>query len=355
MLKPKVEIDLKALKYNFDLVKSLSNGSPIMTMVKADAYGHGIIPVASVLKETDYFGVARLDEAILLRENGIKSKILAMEGFFDRSEFHECIENDIDFVIHQSWQVQVLHDFKSYSSSLNVWIKVNTGMNRLGFSPEHALSLYQVLTDNGFVNIKLITHLSSADDVFSDETLKQKLIFSRLVSNTNNPTFSVSNSADILNNIGRLEGVVRTGLAIYGIDPITPHADRLIPVMTLTSSVIAINNCEANSPVGYSGAWVAPIKTKLAVIAIGYGDGYPRHAISGTPVFINGKTYPLVGAVSMDMITVDIGLDSNVKVGDLVELWGGNLPVSEVATKSKTIPYDLLCSITNRVERCYID
>lgn len=358
MYYPIAKVDLTALRHNYHLLKEISANRPILAMVKANGYGHGIVQVAKALKQADFLGVARLSEAMQLRNAGVKGKIVLIEGFFDLEELQYCIDYSLDFVIHQNWQLDLLILTGLMAPSIDIWIKVDTGMNRLGFPPEDVQSVYTALKDQGCKNIKFITHFANADDISSEVTYKQKACFDDVLFKINkdadNSETSVANSAALLNFPVTRLGIVRAGIAIYGIDPSEKSdSQSLKAVMSLFSKVIAIRKCKAFSPVGYSGTWQSDHDTRLAVIAIGYGDGYPRHAMNGTPVFINNKKYSLVGRVSMDMITVDIG-DDEINIGDSVELWGKNVSVTEVAANADTIPYQLLCGLTNRVQKEYI-
>lgn len=358
MYYPTAKIDLTAISHNFHLLKEISDYNPIMVMVKANGYGHGIVQVANSLKEADFFGVARLSEALELRDAGVKNKIVLIEGFFDSEELQYCIDYSLDFVVHQNWQLDLLMSIEFMTSDIDIWIKIDTGMNRLGFSPEEVSTVYNTLKHQGCNNIKFITHFANADDISSNVTSKQNTCFDDVLfqidKSSDNLETSVANSAALLNFPINRRGIVRAGIAIYGINPSSKFYSQLFkPVMSLLSKVIAIRKCKAFSSVGYSGTWISDRDTSLVVIAIGYGDGYPRHARNGTPVFIKNKKYPLVGRVSMDMITVDIGEDA-INIGDSVELWGENVSVNEIASNSDTIPYELLCGLTNRVRKEFL-
>ncbi|MEZ8109570.1 alanine racemase [Vibrio splendidus] len=354
LFRPTAKISLSSLKKNFNTFKSLYSESPIMIMVKANAYGHGMVDVAKCLKLADYFGVARLSEAYELRTHGIENKIVLSEGYFDETEFVLAVDLSLEFVIHQRWQLDILLASSSYSTDNNIWIKVNSGMNRLGFSIDEVFEIYNLLKDSGYNNITLISHLSDADNLESNRTYYQFDKFDKLCTLLGyGVNRSLSNSACLINYPLLSRGIIRLGISIYGINP-SNNIDQfpLVPTMTFESKIIAINSCTKNSLVGYSGRWVCPSNTRLAVVAAGYGDGYPRGIKNGTSVFINGSRFPIVGNISMDMMTIDIG-DSDINVGDVVELWGENIGVEEIALSANTIPYCLLCSISSRVERVF--
>lgn len=358
MYYPIAKIDLAAINHNYNLLQEISGHRPIMVMVKANGYGHGIVQVANTLTNADFFGVARLSEALELKYAGIENRIVLVEGFFDSKELQYCIDYSLGFVVHQNWQLDLLLSINFMPFDLDIWIKIDTGMNRLGFNPDEVLTVYSTLKNKGYNNIKFMMHFADADNINSEFTLKQSSCFKDVLSKINRThdyiDTSIANSAALLNFPDSREGIVRAGIAIYGINPLSgPSSIEFKPVMSLLSKVIAIKKCKALSPVGYSGTWKPEYDTTLVVVAIGYGDGYPRHAKNGTPVFIKNKKYPIVGRISMDMLTVDIGQDE-VNIGDSVELWGGNISVNEVAANSDTIPYELLCGLTNRVKKDYV-
>ena len=352
-------IDKNALRQNLRTVKKLAPDSKVMVMLKANAYGHGIIEVAETCTEADIFGVARLHEAVQLRNAGIDKRVLLLEGFVDEADLAPISSLGLEVVVHQLWQVETL-ERGDFIKPIEVWIKVNTGMHRLGFFGEQLSDVFQRLSSLTSVRnpIHLMSHLSSADDLESMKSLSQisrfELIGSFLREQGLGGDLSLANSLGLIRFPQSHFDIVRPGIMIYGASDTTELDVEQLPVMTLTSKVIAINDLPPNEPLGYGETWSSSKKTKIAVVAIGYGDGYPRHATNGTPVFINGKVFPLVGRVSMDMITVDIG-DSEVKVGDTAELWGKNLSISTVANYSATIAYTLLCCLTNRVKFHYVD
>lgn len=347
-------INTKAVKHNLKKVKEFAPNSKIMSVIKSDAYGHGLIPIAKALENSDAFAVARLAEGICLRRAGIVKKIIVLEGFVYQSELDELLKYNLDFVVHSVEQVDILEQYKT-DKKLFVWLKLDTGMSRLGFKAAEFDLMYQRLSACIGIEqpLRLMTHFSNADDLTSEMTQQQIKLFSELT-NIYKGEKSIANSAGIMAWPNSLTDWVRPGIMLYGISPFEDKKGQdlgLKPVMSLHSHLIAVKTIGNGVPVGYAGSWVSQKKTRLGIVAIGYGDGYPRYAKVGTPVLVNGKRVPLVGRVSMDMITVDLSEQSSAKPGDPVILWGDDLAVEEVASHSSTIAYTLLCGITQRVEK----
>ncbi len=348
-------IDINALKRNYQIIKSCAPNANILTVLKANAYGHGLIRIAKSLPFADAFGVARIDEALELRAGGITQPIVLLEGFFDEHDLQIIAVNNFQTIVHSEEQLQSI-EHAALESPISVWLKVDTGMHRLGVPPEQFNAFYQRLRDckNVQANMRLMSHFGCADEYQHPNTNAQLTLFNQLTADKTEQK-SFANSAAICSLPNALFDWVRPGLMLYGISPFEEAAEpeavkRLDPVMTLYSSIIAIRALRAGESVGYGAAWQSKKDTKIAVVAIGYGDGYPRHAPNGTPVLINGRIVPLIGRVSMDMITVDLGIDANDKVGDYVELWGKKLSVATIAQAAQTIPYELLCNISRRVK-----
>ncbi len=348
------DIDLNALRNNFTTIKAITPEAKILAVLKANAYGHGLVRIAKALCEADAFGVARIDEALELRDGGIIKPIVLLEGFFDPLDLPIIAVNNFQTVIHNIEQLQAIEQV-TLAEPIHVWLKIDTGMHRLGINPKQFSEFYQRLTasKNVHSHIRLMSHLGCADLLASPQTSQQIELFEQLTAGYSAEK-SMANSAAILAWPQSHYQWVRPGLILYGVPALKPEQQRttypLDPVMTLHSSLIAIRDIKAGDSVGYGAAWTTPQDTRIGVIAIGYGDGYPRHAKNGCPVLINGRLVPLIGRVSMDMITVDLGENADDKVGDYVELWGKNLPVSSIAKHSETIPYELLCNITRRVK-----
>ncbi|MEW6999673.1 alanine racemase [Colwelliaceae bacterium BS250] len=349
------DIDRKALVKNFKTIKCIAPDAKILAVLKANAYGHGLVRIAKSLVDADAFGVARIDEALELRAGGVIKKIVLLEGFFDNSDLPIIAVNNFQTVIHNIEQLQAIEQAQ-LDEPIQVWLKIDTGMHRLGISPEQFNEFYQRLLDchNVHNNIRLMSHLGCADNLNGEQTLAQIALFEQLTGHINNEK-TLANSAAIYAWPQTHYQWVRPGLMLYGVSPLTEHDQKTFhydiePVMTLYSSLIAVRDIKAGESVGYGAAWVCEQDTRIGVVAIGYGDGYPRHAKNGCPVLVNGRIVPLIGRVSMDMITVDLGPSAADKVGDYVELWGKNLPVEKIAEAAETIPYELLCNITRRVK-----
>lgn len=359
----RADINLSALQHNLQRSSAATPRSQQFAIIKADGYGHGMVAVARALTEADGFGVASVEEALELRNAGIKKPILLLEGFFHRDELEQILENELQVVVHHEDQLTILEEYSSTQAALLnsvvAWLKVDTGMHRLGFDPEVIENTYQRLENCGCVQkpVRFMTHLANADDLYDKKTQQQIELFKGML-NDRELERSIANSAGILGWMGSYSDISRPGIMLYGVSPFLNETakDRgLLPVMTLRSEVIAIKHCKKGDAVGYGGVWVCPEDMPIGVIGIGYGDGYPRHASTGTPVLVNGKRAPLVGRVSMDMICVDLRGRSEVKPGDEVILWGEGLPAEEIANFASTIAYDLFCGVTSRVPREYIE
>ena len=347
-------INLKAIPHNVQQVRVAAPHSKIMAVIKANAYGHGLLRVAQALDGlVDGFAVARVQEGVRLRKAGLKQRIVVLEGFTEREELQDLLHYDLDASLHSPHQLEIL-SHQSESKQLNVWLKLDTGMNRLGFKSTDVHRIYEQLQRCEQVKkpLNFMTHFANADDKKDSKTLQQIVLFKQLTTNYEGEK-SMANSAGILAWQDSQTDWVRAGIMLFGISPFADSTGKqlgLQPLMSLHSRLIAVREVAAGETVGYSGTWTTPHATKLGVVAIGYGDGYPRYAHNGTPVLINGERVPLVGRVSMDMITVDLGLNSTARAGDSVTLWGEGLPIEEIAAYANTIPYTLVCGITPRVE-----
>lgn len=350
--RPQAVIDLDALAHNFNIVRQLAPTSKVLAVLKANAYGHGMAQVAAALKHADALGVARIDEALALRAKGIVKPIVLLEGFFHADELEQVVASNLQVVIHHREQVQALLTAR-LDTPVRVWLKIDSGMHRLGIYPAEFGELHQALlhSPNVLQPVRLMSHFASSDELDNPATMLQQQLFERIVAGVDAEQ-SLANSAAILNWPQSHKQWIRPGLMLYGISPIA-HCHgamhQLKPVMTLSSSVIAVRQVKTGDAVGYGGSWQAPCDTTLAVVAMGYGDGYPRAAGNKAHVLIKGKRFPVVGRVSMDMLTVDIS-NEPVMVGDTVMLWGPELPVEQLAQQVDTIPYELVCNITSRVQ-----
>ncbi|WP_163931966.1 alanine racemase [Paraferrimonas sp. SM1919] len=349
---PRAQIDITALHHNVLQLQKIAPHSKLMAVVKANAYGHGLTSICKHLTEVDGFGLARLEEAMQVRAAGVGAHLLLLEGVFRSSDLYYLASHNIDTVVHHQSQVDMLEEV-TLAKPINVWIKIDTGMHRLGFLAEEFNDAYQRLLNNPNVAkpINFMTHFGCADDQANPVTLQQIQRFNELTQGLEGQR-TLANSAGILGYQDAHQDWIRAGIALYGVSPI--EGDRatnhgLQPAMRLISKLIAVRDHKAGEPVGYGGSWRSEQDTKLGVVAIGYGDGYPRNAPTGTPVYINGRRVPIVGRVSMDMLSVDLGADSIDKVGDDAILWGPELPVEEVAEYIGTISYELVTKLTPRV------
>ncbi len=350
------EIDLAALKHNYQRVKFYAPQSKVVAMIKANAYGHGLLPVAQALAQADMFGVARMEEAFTLRNHGILQPILLMSGFVDAEELIDCATAEFTVVVHTFAQIQLL-ETTPLPKPIAVWLKIDTGMHRLGFTPNQVEEAHARLIQCASVKQPLIclTHFANAYALADTQsTLRQWQQFQQWLPPLAGT--SLANSAAIIAWPQTHGDFVRPGIMLYGASPFDelPATDfDLLPVMTLQSQLIAIHDYAQGEAVGYGGTWVSSKPSRIGVVAIGYGDGYPRHAKNGTPVLIRGMYCPLAGRVSMDFITVDLSLCPEAALGDVVTLWGKGLPVEEVAVCAETIPYELFCHVTSRVKFLY--
>lgn len=351
-------INLDALKHNLEVVRNTAPHSDVMAVIKADAYGHGMLRIArSIENDINAFGVASINEAIQLRAAGIKAAISILEGFNTVDDLRHISDHNIEIVLHDNSQLGLFALAKDLRP-LSVWLKVDTGMNRLGFKPAAVIEVIKAIQTFPFVqDLKLMTHFANADDRNHPQTSAQIELFNTVADKTTCEK-SMANSAGILGHPDSHADWVRPGIMLYGVNPFVDEQELnvfLKPVMTLRSALIAIKELKKGDAIGYGGSYVCPEDMRVGVVSIGYGDGYPRHAPSGTPVLVNGERVELVGRVSMDMITVDLRAQPEATVGDEVVLWGEGLPVEEIAMHAGTIGYDLLCGVTKRVQFDYIE
>lgn len=348
----RLELRPDALAANARRVRAFARDARVYAMVKADAYGHGLALAGEALApDVDGLGVAVLHEAADLRAHGYQGALMVLEGIFDPTELAEAADLDLEVVIHAEWQLALL---ESEPRPLRVWLKVNTGMHRLGVPAEQAPALLQRLDALAGVQLEgLMTHFACADQDDDPMTARQSDILTTLACKQDRP-FSAANSAAVIRYPDTHGALVRPGIMLYGSSPFSGQSAAelgLAVTQRFTAPVIAINDVPAGGDVGYGATWRAPRDSRIGVVAAGYGDGYPRHAPSGTPVAVNGRRTELAGRVSMDMITVDLTDLPDAQVGDEVELWGDTVAVDEVAAASGTISYELFCQLTQRVER----
>ncbi|MCB1617026.1 MAG: alanine racemase [Pseudomonadales bacterium] len=346
------EIDLDALQQNLCRARQFAGSRKLMAVIKADAYGHGMEDVARRLSNhCDGFAVARFEEVMALRKAIPNARILWLSGPSNSFECTQALNSNIDLVIHDFSQLALLKKPECRIGKHRLWLKMDTGMHRLGFLPNDFDRVFNAVhTSFPDSEITLISHFSSADEPESGITNKQVSIFSNHLPNKKLP-LSLCNSAALMYHKTIADDWVRPGLMLYGVPPCPERQNALVPVMSFFSSVIAIKEIAAGECVGYGCRWTAAEKTRIAIVAAGYGDGYPVQAPDGTPVWVRGKRCPIVGRVSMDMLCVNCTDVDELSIGEQVELWGKNLPVSEIADYCKLIPYALLTGVTKRVKR----
>lgn len=344
-------IDLGALRHNLKKVREFAPHSEVLAMVKANAYGHGLERVATALSNVDAFGVASLEEGIQLRKANIKGPIVLMEGLFYSDEIKEAQEHDFTLVVHHQRHVDML-EAASIKHPFRIWLKINTGMHRLGFDLSEIQKTYSRLMALHSVQhpINLMTHFAEADLTSSPTTLQQLNLFRQSTKHLQGLR-SLANSAAILAWPESHCDWVRPGLMIYGASPFKDKTGLdfdLQPVMTLTSRIIAITKVKKGGKVGYGGLWEAPEDMSIGIVGVGYGDGYPQFAGNGTPVLVNNAECSLVGKVSMDMLAVDLRNQPQTEIGDTVVLWGKGLPVERIALHNQTSAYEILTRMTPR-------
>lgn len=348
-------IDLAALRHNLGRVRELAPHSRVVAVVKANGYGHGAARLLPALGDADMLGVACGEEALALREAGARQPVLLMEGVFEAAELADCARLGFEIAVHEPGQLAMLEAAR-LERPLVAWLKVDTGMTRLGFRPEAAEAAWRRLRNCPNVGgIRLMTHFANADMPGGTHTPSQLARFARLGMAGER---SLANSAAVLAWPEARADWVRPGIMLYGVSPLldrTGEDEGLLPVMTLTTRLIAVKEVRAHETVGYAATWTAPADGRIGIAAMGYGDGYPRHAPSGTPTLVRGRTVPLVGRVSMDMLALDLSQLPEARVGDEVTLWGRGLAIEGIASLAGTIGYELLCGITGRVHARVID
>jgi alanine racemase len=359
-------IRLGALKDNLTVIRNAAPDARVMAVIKANAYGHGMEAVAHTLDDVDAFAVARLPEAMQLHESGIDKPIVLLAGVLTRNELDEALLRGFEIVVHCMEQIDLLE--AAPSGAATIWLKFDTGMNRLGFAPEAAGGLIPRMQDCPRVaELRLMSHLASADELESEVTEKQFERFRAVVQDFDGAVSVANTPATMgwpqLGNAQELLGFrgehwIRPGLALFGISPFAGRTGRdlgLTPVMQFEARLISIKPLEEGARVGYRGRYRAQQDTTLGIIAAGYGDGYTRRFRTGTPVLVNGRRVPLIGNVSMDMLAVDLGEDSDDSVGDIATLWGEGLPVEDVAPWADAIPYELVCGVMHRENSLVVD
>lgn len=345
----RARIDGGALKHNLEVARKHANQSRVLAVIKANAYGHGLLRAAQALGDADGFAVLDLDAAVRLREAGFRQRIVLLQGFFTSHELPVIAEHRLTVVIHHQEQIAMLASV-GLPVKIDAFLKINTGMNRLGISPSTFNDALDALRKNPLIGgITLMTHFACADE--ADGVAEQLARFQTVCRDTDLPC-SLANSAALLCFPQTHGDWVRPGIMLYGA---SPFADRgheefgLKPVMTLTSELIAVQQLQAGDAVGYGAAFRSGGAKRVGIVACGYADGYPRHAPTGTPVLIDGARSQTLGRVSMDMLCVDLSELPQAGVGSQVTLWGEGLAVDEIARHAGTLGYELLCALAPRV------
>lgn len=360
---------------NLTLARRLAPGASVMAVVKANAYGHGAIQIAHALSgdgdegnsAADAFGVASLEEAIELRAAGIRHPIVLLSGVFATAEMQEVASYGFAMVIHCAEQLAIFLEAK-LSRPIDIWLKCDSGMHRLGFDGAGFQRAAELLRESEQADgLVFMSHLACADEPSVALNNQQLVRFSQQIAAVGprpHEGLSLANSAALMTRADMHFDWVRPGVMLYGINPFNladmdsksaeKVASMLRPVMTLRSRIIAIREVPLGDSVGYGEAWRAEQRSRIAIVAAGYGDGYPRHAKNGTPVLINGQLAALAGRVSMDLLSIDITHLPGVKVGDPVTLWGESLAIETIAQWSGTIAYELLTGVNQRVKFTYL-
>lgn len=345
------QLDLAALRANYAHAKA-AHGGKVAATLKANAYGHGAVECAQALAgAADAFAVAFVQEAMALREADIQQPILVLEGAFGMGDVELAQRHGLWLVVHQEEQLCMLESLRG-GARVQAWLKIDTGMHRAGVAPHEARALWQRLADCGQVaGTTLMTHLASADEPDNPATQRQLAVFEAATRGLPGPR-SIANSAGVLGWKGAHQDWARPGIMLYGADPRGTPSDVLQPVMQLTSEVFAERWIAAGEALGYGGSFIAERPTRVGLVALGYADGYPRAAHTGTPVAVDGRASRIIGRVAMDMLTVDLTDLPEAGAGSQVELWGRQVSVNTVAAAAGTIAYELLCNV-KRVRREY--
>lgn len=354
---PIATIDGGALRHNLAVVRRIAPASKILAVIKANAYGHGLVNVAKALAGADALGVARIIEGQMLRDAGITSTILLLEGVFSQEELQQAATSSFELVVHEFKQIAILEQAAG-AHSFTVWLKLNTGMNRLGFTAgEFQEALQRLKACAAVGQIRMMTHLAGAEEPGGSSARQQIEKFLMLTSGTSLER-SIANSAGIISWPEARTQWVRPGLMLYGISPIPGQTGAelgLQPAMTLSTQLIAVRRVAQGEGVGYNAVWKAPRDAVIGIAAVGYGDGYARNVRSGATVLVKGREAQVAGRVSMDMTAIDLTDIPDVSVGDTVVMWGQGAPTERVAPFADTIPYELVCGITQRVTRVWKD
>jgi alanine racemase len=349
----------KNLLHNIKIIKEKAPSSKVIAMVKANAYGHGICEVGRILDgNVDMLGVCSIDEALMLRNAGVKAQVILAQGVFDESELLQASCERFHVVFNNDEQLNWL-ERQDLPILLNSWIKINTGMGRLGFQLENAKSAYLRLLESKKTEkpVRIMSHFACADDASHPLNQRQIAVFREFIKDKNSE-YSFCNSGGIMNFPECNFDFVRPGISIYGVSPISGKTAAdfgLKPVMTMQSKISSVQKIRKGETIGYNARYKCSEDTNVGIVAIGYGDGYPLTAVDGTPILVNEKECSLVGRVSMDMIAVDLKNCPDAKVGDKVILWGDALPVERVSASSTNISYNTLTGVQSRVKYLWVD
>jgi len=354
----RARISLDALRHNYRVLRASASDARVMAVIKGDGYGHGLERVArTLMPEAECFAVSGVDEARPIRAAGATQPVVLLGGFFSADEIPLHAREAFQPVIHSHWQVEALAA-AGHHEPLDIWIKVDSGMHRLGFLPDEVAGVHRRLSAlPGIREIGFLTHLAEADDRDSPRTPEQLRTFEQACAGLPGPR-SAANSAGTLGWPAAHCDWVRPGISLYGATPFVDQGRArpdLRPVMTLESGLISVKQLPAGAPIGYGSTWRCPEAMPVGVAAIGYGDGYPRHAPSGTPLLVDGVETQLLGRVSMDLITVDLRPCPQARPGARVVLWGDGLPAETVADRAGTIAYELFCQVTPRAPRQVVE
>ena len=347
-------INQNALESNLRVARRAAPSARIMAVIKAEGYGHGLTRVAEALSAADGFALLDIQDAVRLRENGFRQTILLLEGAFNAEDLALVAGHDLACVIHSAWQIALLDAYPG-KSSLDVWLKVNSGMNRLGFTPQQAAQAMEQLCRHRAVrSITLMTHFANADEA---RGIAEPLALFNDFAAPYRVARSLANSAALLRYPETHGDWVRPGLMLYGASPFAPESGEqpsaqqlgLQPAMTLRSRIIAVQDLRAGDEIGYGALFRAEHAMRIGIVACGYADGYPRHAPNGTPILLDGQRTQTLGRVSMDMLYADLSKLPQAGAGSTVTLWGEGLPIEEVASAAGTVSYELMCALAARV------
>lgn len=365
-------LSISAIKQNITQLKKMAPKAKLLAMVKADAYGHGMLGVSKIIAPlVEGLAVATVEEAFLLRsEHPNIATIAVMEGIGSLDELHCAIQHHFTLVLHHQYELDLLEQYASKITNkitnkikpIPVWVQIDIGMHRLGFFPTEIPNIVLRLTalqKKGVIVLTTwMTHFSASEDRADKANQKQLKAYYDHVAPLPGEK-SLANSAAIVHMPESHQDWIRPGLLLYGASPIMGQSAKTLgfhPVMSLSTVVLAIRTVPSGTRVGYNGVWEAKRDSVIATIGIGYGDGYPRHIVENTPVWIQNKRFPIIGKVSMDMMMVDItdndsdnDSDNSIVIGTKVELWGKHISVEELAKQANTIPYALFCQLTKRV------